>query len=177
MWCGGFRASPLAAHSGMKTDPMGRLLIDATMRSVSHPRIVGVGDAAVTPPFVAGRSLRMSCQVAAPTSARAADTLLAEIRGRQPKELHFGYVHQPISLGRRDGLIQFVDRADRPKDRILTGRKATIYKDLVSGTPILGVRMERILPGSNVWPIREPKDRGLPAAETRPGLPPPSPEG
>jgi NADH dehydrogenase len=174
VWCGGFRASPLAARSGMDTDSAGRLVIDRMMRSVSHPHVVGVGDAALTPAFVAGKPLRMACQVAAATSARAADTVLAGIRGREPKPLHFGYVHQPISLGRRDGLIQFVDRGDQPKDRMITGRKAAVYKDLVSATPLMGVRMERVVPGANVWPVKEPKETGLAAGAARPGLPPPS---
>jgi len=174
VWCGGFRACPLAANSGLETDSLGRMIIDQTMRSPRHPQIVGVGDAAATPPFVDGKPLRMCCHVAAPTSARAADTVLAQLKHRQPKELHFGYVHQPISLGRRDGLIQLVDRADRPKNRMLTGRTAAIYKELVSASPIFGVRMERIIPGSNVWPIREPKSKGLPATPRTPRLPPPS---
>lgn len=173
VWCGGFRASPVAARSGMQTDELGRLLVDRTMRSLSHPHVVGVGDAAATPPFVAGRPLRMCCQVASTTYVRAADTVLAELTGKTPKALHFGYVHQPISIGRRDGLIQFVDRGDRPT-LMINGRKAAIYKELVSASPFMEMRLERILPGANAWPIREPKHKGLRAGTSQPTLPPPS---
>jgi NADH:quinone reductase (non-electrogenic) len=156
IWCGGFRASPLAADSGLETDELGRLLVDRSLRSVSHPQIVAAGDSAATPAFVAGSRLRMCCQVAIPCAAHAADTVLAEIKGRLPKALRFGYFHQPLSLGRRDGLIQFVDRGDRPRDRILTGRKAALYKDVVSSSPLTAFRLERLMPGLTVWPLNEP---------------------
>jgi NADH:quinone reductase (non-electrogenic) len=156
IWCGGFRASPLASLSGLETDELGRLPVDRSLRSLSHPRILAAGDSAATPPFVAGSRLRMCCQVAIPSAAHAADTVLAEIGGREPKELRFGYIHQPLSLGRRDGLIQFVDRGDRPRDRILTGRIAALYKDIVSASPLTGFRLERLMPGATVWPLWEP---------------------
>jgi NADH:ubiquinone reductase (H+-translocating) len=157
IWCGGFRASPLAANSGLETDGLDRLLVDRTLRSISHPQIIGAGDSAATPAFVAGRPLRMACQVAGPMGGHAAETALAELKGREPKALHFGYLHQPISLGRKDGLIQFVDRADRPKDSMLTGRSAAIYKELISSGPIPSMKLERLLPGATKWPFKEPK--------------------
>lgn len=157
VWCGGFRAPDLAARSGLGTDELGRLVVDRTMRSLSHPQIVAAGDCAATPPFVGGSSLRMCCQVAVPTAAHAADVVAAEINGREPRELHFGYVHQPISLGRRDGLIQFVDRGDHPKNSVLTGRRAAVYKELVTRATIPSIKFERLLPGSTKWPFKEPK--------------------
>lgn len=157
IWCGGFRASALAEESGLETDELGRLLVDRKLRSISHPQIVAAGDSAATPPFVAGSPLRMCCQAAIPSAAHAADTVAAELKGGVPKDFHFGYLHQPLSLGRCDGLIQFVDRADRPKDLILTGRRAAVYKDFVSSTPIPGLKLERLMPGATKWPLREPK--------------------
>jgi NADH dehydrogenase len=157
IWCGGFRASPLAANSGLETDGLDRLLVDRTLRSVSHPHVIGAGDGAATPAFVGGKPLRMACQVAGPMGGHAADTALAELKRREPKPLRFGYLHQPISLGRRDGLIQFVDRADRPKDSMLTGRSAAIYKELISSGPIPSMKLERLLPGATKWPFKEPK--------------------
>ena len=157
VWCGGFRAPELARQSGIETDELGRVAVDRSLCAVGRPQIVAAGDSAATPPFVAGASLRMCCQVAAPTAAHAADVVAAQVKGREPRELHFGYVHQPISLGRRDGLIQFVDRADRPKNSVLTGRRAAIYKELVTRATIPSIKFERLMPGSTKWPFKEPK--------------------
>jgi NADH dehydrogenase len=157
IWCGGFVASPLAANSGLEVDELGRLAVDRSLRSVSHPQIVAAGDTAGTPPFVAGAPLRMCCQITGPTGAQAADTVAAEVRGREPKPLRFGYIHQPISLGRRDGLIQFVDRGDRPTKRMLTGRRAALYKEVISASAVPAIKFERWVPGSSVWPFKEPK--------------------
>jgi NADH:ubiquinone reductase (H+-translocating) len=160
VWCGGFRAHALAAASGLATDHLGRAVVDRTLRSVSHPEIIVAGDAAATPPF-GGEPLRMCCQVAMPSGAHAARTALALVKGRDPKDLHFGYLHQPISLGRRDGLIQFVDRADRPKHSVLTGRRAAMYKEFVTRGGLSSIKLERRLPGSTKWPFKEPKQQAL----------------
>jgi hypothetical protein len=61
----------------------------------------------------------------------AVKAIAARRAGRTPEPLKFRYVNQCISLGRRDGLIQFVDRFDRPKEAVLTGRAAALYKELV----------------------------------------------
>jgi NADH:ubiquinone reductase (H+-translocating) len=161
VWCGGFRASSLADTGGLDTDTLGRVVVDRTMRSVSNPEIPAAGHGAATPPFSAGPSLRMCCQVAMPTTAHAADVLIAQIKGREPKDVHFGYLHQPISLGRRDGLIQFVDRADQPKDSILTGRPAAIYKELITAGGLQSIKLERRIPGSTKWPFKEPTTPAL----------------
>lgn len=48
--------------------------------------------------------------------------------------MKFRYFNQCISLGRRDGLIQFVRADDSPKELVLTGRLAAKYKaSIVSG--------------------------------------------
>lgn len=164
VWCGGFRAPSLGQRSGLECDALGRVVVDRTLRSISHPYIVAAGDCAATPPFVAGAPLRMCCQAAMPAAAHAGETVLAEIKSRDAAELRFGYVHQPISLGRRDGLIQFVDRGDRPTGSILTGRRAAIYKELITAGAIRSIKLERLLPGATRWPFREPDaQRQLPA--------------
>jgi NADH dehydrogenase len=40
-------------------------------------------------------------------------------------------VNQCISLGRKDGLIQFVHADDSPREAVLTGRLAALYKEFV----------------------------------------------
>lgn len=157
IWCGGFRASPLGHASGLLCDASGRVLVDRKMRSMSHPHILAAGDGALPPAFVAGEPLRMCCQVAGPTGLHAGEVVVAEIKGRTPKNLHFGYFAQPISLGRRDGLIQFVDRGDRPKESVFTGRRAARLKELGSHGALIGFKLERLMPGSARYPFKEPK--------------------
>jgi hypothetical protein len=112
----------------------------------------------------------MCCQVAGPTSLHAGDVVVAEIKGRTPKDLHFGYFAQPISLGRHDGLIQFVDRGDQPKESVLTGRRAAWLKELGSSGALAGFKLERLVPGSVKYPFKEPRavpllEAGSPASD------------
>jgi NADH dehydrogenase FAD-containing subunit len=151
VWCGGFAHHALARDSGLATDARGALLVDETLRSTSHPQIVGAGDAAAVPALPNGAAFRMTCQAGMPSGAHAADTVVAVLRDREPTAFDLGYIHQPISLGRRDGLIQWVDRADRPKDRVLTGRRAALYKEFVTRGALIGIRMERSMPGRAKW--------------------------
>ena len=44
IWTAGFGVPDLAAHSGLRTDGLGRLLTDETLTSVDDPRIVAAGD-------------------------------------------------------------------------------------------------------------------------------------
>jgi NADH:ubiquinone reductase (H+-translocating) len=129
-WTAGFSVARLAADAGIATDPSGRVLVDGTLRSVSHPDVYAVGDSALgrTP---RGEVLRMSCATGLPTAQYVADAVVARLAGREPRELRFRYHIQCISLGRHDGLIQFVDADDRPRPAVLTGRAAARVKELV----------------------------------------------
>ncbi|MBS1679147.1 MAG: FAD-dependent oxidoreductase [Actinobacteria bacterium] len=152
VWCGGFAAQPLARDSGLPVDPRGLLAVDATLRSVDHPHVIGAGDAAAIPAFPNGARYRMTCQAGMPSGAHAADTAVAALTGKEPRPFDFGYIHQPLSLGRRDGLIQWVDRADRPKEKVLVGRRAALYKELVTRSAVPSIRWERRFPGALRWP-------------------------
>ena len=46
LWTTEFWASPLAAESEFAVDARGRIVVDATLRSVSHPSVFAIGDAA-----------------------------------------------------------------------------------------------------------------------------------
>ncbi len=151
VWCTGFIGHPLAWNSGLPTDNRGCLLIDATLRCVSHPQVLGAGDAAAIPTLPNGGAFRMSCQAGLPAGAHAADSAVAVVQGREPRPFDFGYLHQGMSLGRRDGLVQWVDRADRPKNSVLTGRLAALYKELVTRSAVLSIRWERRVPGTMRW--------------------------
>ncbi|HKS51532.1 MAG TPA: FAD-dependent oxidoreductase, partial [Pseudonocardiaceae bacterium] len=121
VWATGFVAPVLARQAGLAVDANGRILVDDTLRSRSHPEIYAVGDSAAAH-RAGGQLLRMSCAAGLPTGRCAAAAITARLAGRQPRPLRFRYVIQCISLGRRDGLIQFVHPDDTPHETVVTGR-------------------------------------------------------
>ena len=74
----------------------------------------------------------MSCASGIPMAWQAADAIAARLTGREkfPKA-PLRYFNQCISLGRRDGIIQYVTADDRAKPSFLAGRLAARYKELV----------------------------------------------
>ncbi|MFI7223556.1 NAD(P)/FAD-dependent oxidoreductase [Nonomuraea angiospora] len=134
LWTTGTRGLPPAAESGLSVDARGRIVVDSALRSVSHLDVYAVGDAAaVSQPYGV---LHGTCQGGIPTGLHAADSLAATLRGRTPKAFRFGYVHQPVSLGRKDAVIQFTRPDDSPRRWYLRGRAAIAYKEAVSGSPL-----------------------------------------
>ncbi|MGD1110979.1 MAG: FAD-dependent oxidoreductase, partial [Mycobacterium sp.] len=73
VWTAGFGVPDLATRSGLRTDPLGRLLTDETLTSLDDERVVAAGDAAAP----SGQPLRMSCQAAGPLGAQAANTVVS----------------------------------------------------------------------------------------------------
>lgn len=130
VWTTGFTVPPLAAEAGLTVDDHGRMVVDDTLRSVSHPDVYGIGDAAAMR-MRDGQELRMACATGLPSAQQAVRAIMARQAGRTPKPLRFRYFNQCISLGRRDGLIQYVGADDSPKEAILTGRAAALYKEII----------------------------------------------
>ncbi|GAA4570996.1 NAD(P)/FAD-dependent oxidoreductase [Planotetraspora kaengkrachanensis] len=151
LWTTGVRAAATAARSGIATDDHGRIVVDATLRSVSHPAIYAVGDAAAV--RQAYGVLHGTCQSGLPTAVHAADAIGRELRGRRPKPFRFGYMHQPVSLGRHDAVIQFTRADDTPRRWHLTGRRAVAYKEFVSSSPMTTYRLSKLfaLPSRALW--------------------------
>jgi NADH dehydrogenase FAD-containing subunit len=134
VWTAGFRVSDLARRAGLAVDGAGRMIVDQTLRSVSHPEVSGVGDAAAIR-RADGLELRMACATGLPSAQQAVRAMAAELAGREPRPLRYRYLNQCISLGRRDGLVQFVHADDTPREAVLTGRLAALYKEaIVRGT-------------------------------------------
>ncbi|MGW6729161.1 NAD(P)/FAD-dependent oxidoreductase [Nocardia sp. NPDC055029] len=134
LWTSGVRVSPLAAEAGIATDGRGLIAVDPTLKSVSHPTIHAVGDAAAV--RQAWGQVHGTCQSGLPTAAYAADAIAAELRGKPVRPFRFGYFHQPVSLGRRDAVIQFTHADDTPRRIYLTGWAARTYKEMVSSSPV-----------------------------------------
>ncbi|MFI8323141.1 NAD(P)/FAD-dependent oxidoreductase [Streptomyces sp. NPDC085529] len=163
VWTTGFAVHPLAEGTGLELAADGRIVVDATMRSVSHPDVYAIGDAAaaVGP---GGKPLRMSCASGVPMAWQAADALAARLTGAEVPEISIRYVQQCVSLGRREALIQFVTADDRAKEKALTGRLAARYKELICkgaawgvAHPTLGLpaRRRRVVRQAAAAPVRE----------------------
>jgi NADH dehydrogenase FAD-containing subunit len=133
LWSSGVRISPLASAAGIKTDDHGRIVTDATLRSVSHDSVYAVGDAASI--RQAYGVMHGTCQSGMPTGVHAASSIARALDGKPPKPFRFGYLHAPISLGRRDAVVQFTHPDDSPRRFALTGRAARWYKETVSAAP------------------------------------------
>ncbi|OZM83050.1 NAD(P)/FAD-dependent oxidoreductase [Pseudonocardia sp. MH-G8] len=147
VWTTGFRVPPLAAEAGFAVDRSGRMLVDATLRSVSHPEVYGVGDAAAAH-RPGGQELRMACATGMPAASRAVVAISDRLAGREPRSLRFRYVNQCISLGRHDGLIQFVDADDAPREAVLTGLLAALYKEAIVRGALQAQRTPALLMGA-----------------------------
>jgi NADH:ubiquinone reductase (H+-translocating) len=147
VWATGFGVPDLAARSGLRTDPLGRLLTDETLTSVDDDRVVGAGDAAAP----SGQPLRMSCQAAGPLGVQAADTVLSRIGGTEPAVVDQAFVASCISLGRRAGMFQLTRKDDTPLNVFIGGRMGASIKETVCRKTVWSIRREARKPGSFIW--------------------------
>jgi NADH dehydrogenase FAD-containing subunit len=130
VWTGGFAVHPIAAATTLEVSPRGQVVVDGTMRSVSHPDVYAVGDSALAQGPL-GTPLRMSCASGIPMAWQAADSVVARLTGGKLPNVPLRYVQQCISLGRRDAVIQMVTADDRAKPAAPGGRLAAAYKELI----------------------------------------------
>ncbi|MEV7010389.1 FAD-dependent oxidoreductase [Streptosporangium sp. NPDC051022] len=149
VWTTGFAVHPIAQATALEVTGTGQIVVDGTMRSVSHPDVYAVGDAAM----VMGpgdRPLRMSCASGTPVAWQAADAIAARLTGGKLPNTLIRYFNQCISLGRKEGLIQYVTADDRAVRAVLTGRLAAVYKEVICkgaawgvANPTLGLPVRR----------------------------------
>jgi NADH dehydrogenase FAD-containing subunit len=151
LWTTGVRVSPVAAAAGLEVDDRGRIVTDESLRSVAHPNIYAVGDAAAVRQGYG--VIHGTCQSGIPTALHAATSIADELKGKEPKKFRFGYLHQPVSLGRHDAVIQFTHADDSPGRFYLAGRFAVAYKETVTASPWSTYRVLKALPrlGGATW--------------------------
>ncbi|MFG3340440.1 NAD(P)/FAD-dependent oxidoreductase [Glycomyces sp. NPDC048151] len=149
IWTTGFAVHPIAAATTLEVTDRGQIVVDRDMRSVSHPDVYAVGDAGYGMSDV-GKPLRMSCASGIPMAWIAADAIAAELTGAKRGKVPLAYAQQCISLGRKEGLIQFVTADDRAKTGFLRGRTAALYKELIckgaawgTANPTMGMPVRR----------------------------------
>ncbi|WP_418955912.1 NAD(P)/FAD-dependent oxidoreductase [Streptomyces tritici] len=127
VWTAGFTVGPLAAAAGLEVTADGRIVVDRSMRSVSHPDVYAAGDSA----YAIGDNglpLPMSCASAGYTGRQAVNAIVAQLTGRPAARTKLEYVANHISLGRRDAILQLVDGEGLAKPKYLAGRRAARVK-------------------------------------------------
>ncbi|WKV72885.1 FAD-dependent oxidoreductase [Streptomyces sp. PCS3-D2] len=127
VWTAGFAVGLIAAEAGLDVTEDGRVVVDRTMRSVSHPHVYAVGDSAYALGDN-GRPLPMSCASAGYTGMQATVAIVGRLTGRKIPNVKLEYHGNHISLGRRDGILQMVDGEAQAKPKYLGGRKAARIK-------------------------------------------------
>lgn len=127
VWTAGFAVDTIAAAGGLEVTDNGRIVVDRTMRSVSHPNVYAVGDSAYAIGHN-GRPLPMSCASAGYTGMQATAAIVARLTGRKIPNAKLDYHGNHISLGRRDGILQMVDGEAQAKPKYVGGRKAARIK-------------------------------------------------
>ncbi|MET8990668.1 FAD-dependent oxidoreductase [Nonomuraea wenchangensis] len=138
VWTTGFAVHPIARATTLEVTGTGQIVVDGTMRSVSHPDVYAIGDAAMAM-GPGDKPLRMSCASGGLTAWQAADAIAARLTGGKLPATPIRYFNQCVSLGRKEGLIQYVTADDRAVRAVLTGRLAAVYKELVCKGAAWGV--------------------------------------
>lgn len=151
LWCAGFGVPQLAARSGLPVDADGRLAVDATLRVHGQDRIYGAGDAAVITDPGYGY-LPMTCASAMPMGAEAAGNILRSAAGTPLVRHNSGFLGQCVSLGRRDGAVQFLTAGYTPRSFHLHGRSAAVLKEVICRMTLRWIRGEATKSGAYTWP-------------------------
>ncbi|MCI0390077.1 MAG: FAD-dependent oxidoreductase [Acidobacteria bacterium] len=163
LWAGGFAVPSLARQAGLAVNERGQILVDPYLRSISHPEIYAVGDAAYPVEFP-GAPVRMAAFPAVLMGAHAADCLSALLNGGSPRPFGFAWLGQGIALGRRDavGMNNFPD--DRQRGPLITGRVGVQVREFFVRYLAAAPLLERRWPGFFFW---LGKSRGSGAIQTQ----------
>jgi NADH:ubiquinone reductase (H+-translocating) len=145
VWSGGLRSPLIARQAGLSTDPQGRIWVDPGLRSISHPHVLAVGDAA-HPMAPTGAGYRMSAYAALVSGAYAADAILDERAGRTAPPFSYSAYGQGVAIGRVGvGFATFPD--DRKAFFLITGRNGIRVRNFFVRLLVTLIKMERNHPG------------------------------
>jgi len=137
LWAGGFRGHALARQAGVSVNNRDQILVEPTLRSVSHRAIYAIGDAA-WPLEEPGVPLRMGLLPALTMGALAADNLVAEIKGKEQKPLSFAYYGQGIAMGPDDAVGFAGYPAEAVIGPILRGRLGVFIRNFFYALEVNG---------------------------------------
>jgi NADH dehydrogenase FAD-containing subunit len=126
VWTAGFAVHPIAAATALRVSATGQIVVDDTMRSVSHPDVYAVGDAA-SARGPAADVLRLGSPLGPPGGRRHRRP---PDRARAPREQDRlpRPVHQSRPPRRRRAVVT---PDDRPKTSATTGKLAARLKEMI----------------------------------------------
>jgi NADH dehydrogenase FAD-containing subunit len=151
IWTAGFTVPDLGRRSGLSTDDSGRLLTDETLTSIDSDRIVAAGDSASP----SGVPFRASCATARPLGAYAADTILARLEDREPKEVNIGTGFLCVALGRKAAIVQLASMHDVANRFSIRGPLGQKIKSSSYGLLTEELAREARDPGSFRWRFKD----------------------
>jgi NADH dehydrogenase FAD-containing subunit len=150
VWAAGFSLSALPRDAGLPVAANGQVLVDPCLRSIANPFIYAAGDIA-TPVLAPGQDVPMGCKTAMPMGAMVGDNLACELRGDATRPFDYALLFYCVSLGRRDGVIQWADDGGALTGRVLTGRRAALFKELICRSTWWALRLEAMGFKGVVW--------------------------
>jgi hypothetical protein len=147
---------------GARTNEGGQILIDRAMRSLSHPEVYAVG---AHPHGAVHGDHDGSARGG--LSGRAAP-------GETAAAFGLSYVALGLSLGRKDGVVQFLDwNTDRPLKLVFTGKGANRMREFFVRFALWSIRAQRVAPWVFDWPGKR-KMRRVAVHGPRPAAPAPA---
>ncbi len=161
VWAAGFAFPALPREAGLAVNGLGQVVVDRALRSVSHPHVFAAGDVATLP----GRAVPLGCKSAQPMGALAAENVARELAGEDVRPFDYATPFYCVSLGRREGLIQMATPDGAPLGRIVTGRRAALFKEAICRSTVAALRAESAGLPAVVW-------KGGHALAPRAGAPP-----
>ncbi len=151
IWTAGFVVQPLARESGLAINERGQILVDPFLRSVSHPQIYAIGDAASPVEDPGVPHVRMSAFTAGIMGAHGADCLSAILAGKTPKPLSFAYLAQAIALGQHNAIFLTLTPDDRPRPPYITGWLGSLTREAAVNFVVKATLAQRRFPGLFTW--------------------------
>ena len=150
VWAAGMRCAIIARNAGITVDETGRVLVDPCLRSISHPCILAIGDAA-RPIAPTGAAYRPSAFAALISAAYASASIRKELRGRAVRPFSFSAYGQGIAIGNSG--VGFVTFPNDGRGRlVINGRAALAIRNLFVRMLIWFLRLERRrLGGALFW--------------------------
>jgi NADH dehydrogenase FAD-containing subunit len=151
IWTTGFVAPPLAREAGLSVNERGQILVDPFLRSVSHPQVYAIGDAAMPVRNPGVPHVRMSAYTASIMAAHAADCLSDVLKGATPKPLSFAYQAQAVALGRGSALFLPLSAEDKPVSPYFAGRTGAFVREAFVRFVIKATMSQQRFPGMFMW--------------------------